>query len=159
MQIEVPSPDLGWVGTRKGWHELSGAGFATSSPHEKEFSTGWFRGVEGPEKTVQVKEEGKNREAGCPRLLITEPTVRKSSINFDWLADSTPIMWIRLRTFFFYSLQQNPWAHWCSRKVSFGLQNFCSTNIKIEISAQGDYIPIGKAWDRSPISNLQECVK
>lgn len=40
MQTEVPSPDLGWVGMWKGRHELSGDGFATSSPHEKEFSTG-----------------------------------------------------------------------------------------------------------------------
>ena len=40
--------------------------------------------AEGPE-TVQVEGEGENRQAGGPRRLLTEPSVRKSAIflNFD----------------------------------------------------------------------------
>lgn len=39
--------------------------------------------AEGPEKTVHVVGEGKNRQVGGPRRLFTEPSVRKSAINFD----------------------------------------------------------------------------
>lgn len=31
--------------------------------------------------------------------------------------------------------------------------------MKIEMSAQSDYTPVGKAWDRCPVSNLEERVK
>lgn len=39
--------------------------------------------AEGPEKTVHVVGEGENRQVGGPRQLLTEPSVRKSAINFD----------------------------------------------------------------------------
>lgn len=44
-------------------------------------------------------------------------------------------------------MQWNTWPHWCFRKVSFGLQTFCSANWKTEILAKNDYIP--KVWDKS----------